>query len=113
MSEEIKPPEPGSGDTTRFWNKVIKRRTARWLHGLIGAVISGGAATASAQFGLAMGQAIGIAVQVMDLKQLGTVFVASGISGALAYLKQSPLPSIERKIVEGDPTEFITRDKPK
>jgi len=106
-----------------FWRKVVKRRTARWAHGLVGAFISGGMTVGTTQGGLGLGYAMGMGTELLDIKQMGLVFLGSGMGGAILYLKQSPLPSIKRELtpdddvhihphVPGDPLQFIQKPKP-
>lgn len=57
-----------------------------WVQSLLAAFISGGANSVSAMM---------IAPEtfnIHDLKRLGTLFIASGIIGAVMFLKKSPLP---------------------
>jgi len=75
--------------------------------------------------GIAIGQAFGMPLELLDIKQMAMVYFGSGIAGAVLYLKKSPLPSITRKLTEddddvsrpvhpytpGDPLEFIEKPK--
>jgi hypothetical protein len=63
-----------------------------WFHGLAAAFIGGGATTASAWMATAAAHAAGVDVPMLNVKALGIVFAAGGLTNALAYLKQSPLP---------------------
>ena len=67
-----------------------------WLHGLIAAVVSGGASAVTA----------GVTLSAMDpghfnfgadvghtLKLMVALFVVNGALGAFGYLKQSPVPA--------------------
>lgn len=76
--------------------KLIKSRFAHscllWIKGLLAAFIGGGASAASAWMGIAMANTVGIYIPVLDWKALGIIFLSSGVSGALMYLKQSPVP---------------------
>jgi hypothetical protein len=73
----------------------VKLDWSHWLYGLFSGFIGGGATAGTSFVGLAVGNAISPAVHEMDFKQLGTVFLSSGIVAALFYLKQSPLPQAE------------------
>jgi hypothetical protein len=53
-----------------------------WLKGLAAAFISAGATAASGA----------VLTKISDLRGIGVMALVSGISGALLYLKQSPLP---------------------
>jgi hypothetical protein len=64
-----------------------------WLHGLLSAFITGGASAAAAM--VIKPDAFNFGAGLNDL---GKMFVVSGIIGALAYLKASPLPAIKQKI---------------
>jgi hypothetical protein len=69
-----------------------------WLHGLVAAFIGGGASAVTA--GIAAPainpQAFNFHDQIAPLFQLmGVLFLVNGLLAAFAYLKQSPLPSME------------------
>lgn len=82
-------------NTAVFWNKTIKRRVAKWLYGLVGGFIGGGAGAASAtlsacvikpdafNFGSNFGN---------TLKLAAATFILTGVTHALMFLQQSPLP---------------------
>lgn len=77
---------------------LAKLRSPRiWLHGLGAAFIGGGASALTADQGLSLALRMGVDVPTLNLKALLIVFVASGISSAAMYLKQSPLPPIEEQ----------------
>jgi hypothetical protein len=67
--------------------------TKKWLHGLIGGIIGGGANAAVASLGIAGAQAVGAQIAALSLKQVGAVFISGAVISALLYLKQSPLPA--------------------
>src|SRR5438477_6707212 len=75
-----------------LWNSTIRRRTAQWVKALLSHFITGGASAITAGSGAAFAHSVGVDVQPLNLQQLGIVFLSSGIIGAMAYLKQSPLP---------------------
>ena len=71
-----------------------------WLHGLIAALVSGGASAVTA----------GITISAIDpahfnfghdifitLKLMSALFITSGLLGAFGYLKQSPVPPPDSK----------------
>ncbi len=96
----------GEENTAVFWNKTVKRRTAKWLYGLVSGFIGGGAGSAAAaisacvikpesfNFNAGMGA---------TLKLAAATFLVTGLTHAFAFLQQSPLPG-----PTGD-TEHITK----
>jgi hypothetical protein len=77
----------------------VKLDWSHWLYGLFAALIGGGAAAVTAAFSaivLTPGQ-YGISGDGAwnSLKLMGLTFIISGFIAAFAFLKQSPLPSIE------------------
>lgn len=84
-------PDESDFDTALFFSKTIKRRTAQWFTLLISHFISGAFTTISSALGVGGAHAIGLDVQPMTFKQLGAVFVFSGIAGAAHYAKDNPL----------------------
>jgi len=96
-------------NTAVIWNTTVKRRTAKWVYALISHFITGGATAVTAGTGAALAHSVGVDVQPLNLQQLGVVFLSSGIFGAIAFLRQSPLPG-------PTDTEIISKqeiDKPK
>ena len=75
-----------------LWNSTIKRRVAKWLYALVSHFITGGATAITVGSGAALAHSVGVDVQPFNLKQLGIVFLSSGIFGAMAFLMKSPLP---------------------
>lgn len=63
--------------------------TSKWLHGLLATMITGVSTTGLSLIGTV---AIGMTI---NWKQLAVCCLMSGIVGAFAYLKQSPLPPDE------------------
>jgi hypothetical protein len=65
----------------------MRTKTHRWLHGLIGAFISGGASAVAS---------IIIAPESFNLREgllkLIQLYITAGVVGTCLYLKQSPLP---------------------
>lgn len=84
----------------------MKSKVKKWFHGLLSAFVTGGASAATAGVGTSVAHAAGAGVAPLDAKQLGVVLLSSGVFGALAYLKQSPLPPPEN----GD-TTFTEKPK--
>lgn len=81
-------------ETALFWNRTIKRRTAKWLYGLIGGFVGTFAGTLESTVVLmiavpetfnihAMGKTLGLSVVIGALQ---------GLKVACAYLAKSPLP---------------------
>lgn len=58
----------------------------KWLHGLLGAVISGTVTTVGATIGATASGS------PMDAKATGGAALGGAITGAVLYLRQSPLP---------------------
>jgi hypothetical protein len=73
----------------------LPKSTRQWLRTLAAHFITGGASACTAGAGTALANSVGLPIAVMDLKQLVVVFLASGLYGAIGYLKQSPLPPEE------------------
>lgn len=73
----------------------LSKRVRHWAHGLGSAFITGGASALTAGAATALAPTVGIAIAPLDLKQMAVVFLGSGVFGAMAYLKQSPLPPEE------------------
>lgn len=67
-------------------------RISKWLYGLMSGVIGGGANAAVSSLGVAVAGTVGIKVPLLDLKQIGVIFMSGAVISALFYLKQSPLP---------------------
>lgn len=65
-----------------------------WLHSLAACFIGGGASAVTAAGGLYAAKGFGIDVPLLNFKAAGVVFLSAGAWNALAYLKQSPLPSL-------------------
>lgn len=63
-----------------------------WIHGLGAAFITGLSTAALSVLGVTTADQIGATVLHFSLGQIGAIALAGGIVGALAYLKQSPLP---------------------
>lgn len=82
------------------------RKTVRiWLHGLVAAIISGGASAIVAGFSVNLvdPEHFNLLDHHSLLKLLYlmlVVFVVNGIFGACAYLTKSPLPQPEPEIVK-------------
>lgn len=64
-----------------------------WLKSLVAASIGGAATAGSSWAGIAVAQSVGVHVQTLDLKSLGIILASGAITSALAYLKQSPVPT--------------------
>ena len=63
-----------------------------WLHGLISAIITGFSTSFLTALGINGANAAGINIDQLNIKQLSAVTIFGGIVGAMAYLRQSPLP---------------------
>ena len=92
-------------DTAVFWNKTVRRRTAKWLYGLIGGIVGAMAGSMDSTLALMV-----VAPETFNIhalwKTLSTGTILGGLAGlkiACAYLMKSPVPG-----PTGD-TEIITR----
>ena len=78
----------------------MKLDWSQWLYGLVAALIGGGASAVTAAFSamvLTPGQySVSGTAGWNSLKLMGLTFIVSGIIAAFAYLKQSPLPPVEK-----------------
>jgi small neutral amino acid transporter SnatA (MarC family) len=72
-----------------------RRRFRVWFSGLSATVIHGVAAAGGAFVGVATAKGFGVDVPQFNLKQLGIVLFASGLSCLFAFLRASPLPKAE------------------
>ncbi len=70
----------------------MKLKTEQWLKALIAAIVTGAASTGLSALGIATASGLGVNIPKLDFKQLGVMLISGGIIGALAYLKQSPVP---------------------
>lgn len=69
--------------------------TRKWLHGLIAALIGGGASAVVAGVSVSAIKPadFNFAGQIIPtIELMGILFVVNGVLSAFAYLKQSPLP---------------------
>lgn len=69
--------------------------TRNWLHGLVAALIGGGASavTAGVTVSAIKPDSFNLSAQLVPtLELMGVLFAVNGILAAMAYLKQSPLP---------------------
>jgi hypothetical protein len=80
-------------------SKETRRQIAnlilKWLYGLVGGFIGGGATALISWLGMAAAKANGVDIPELNLKAYEIIFLSGGIMAAAAYLKQSPLPNIE------------------
>lgn len=80
-------------------------KTKKWLHGLGSAVITGLSTSGLSALGVQGAQAVGVNVASLNLSQMGVIALVGGAIGAMAYLKQSPLP----EMTTGDTEQFTKR----
>ena len=66
--------------------------TQKWLKALVAAIVTGASSSGLAALGIATANGLGATVPQLDWKQLGIMLLSGGLVGALAYLKQSPVP---------------------
>jgi len=82
-------------NTAVFWNRSVRRRTAKWLYGLLSGFIGGGAGAASAAISACVikPEAFNLSAGLgSTLKLAMATFVLTGLTHAFAFLQQSPLP---------------------
>jgi hypothetical protein len=81
---------------TEFITRTAKRLMTweAWLYGLLSGFIGGGATAAVTATSLAVANASGVDVPVLNFKAIGVVFVSAGATSALAFLAKSPLPPV-------------------
>jgi hypothetical protein len=85
---------------TRLKNPLV------WFWSLLAAVIGGAATAGTSWLGMAAAKAAGMDVPVLNFNALGVICLSGGVTAALGYLKQSPLPQIveeETTIIKKDP----------
>ena len=66
----------------------------KWLYGMAGAFISGGASAITTSLGVDLADKVGLAVPHLTPGQMLIAAVCAGGYGAACYLKQSPLPPV-------------------
>ena len=70
----------------------MKRRTRKWLSGLLTAAISG-SATAGSSWLVTLGVSdLGWTVEKFSLRQLAVVLFCGGAAASFLFLRQKPLP---------------------
>lgn len=67
----------------------------KWAKALVAAIITGASSSGLSALGVTVADAAGFNVGQLNLKQLGVMTLFGGLVGALAYLKQSPVPPDE------------------
>lgn len=70
----------------------MKLKTSQWLKALVAAVVTGSSSSGLSALGISVADSAGLNIGQLNLKQLGVMLVTGGLVGALAYLKQSPVP---------------------
>ncbi len=70
-----------------------------WFYGLCNAVIGGTATSAAAWLGMAGAKTAGLDVPSLNWKALGVILVSGSLTNLFYYLKASPLPTIQTKVV--------------
>jgi hypothetical protein len=68
-------------------------KTILWAKGLAAAVISGAAHSAGAVLGIGAANMVGANIKPLDLKELGVVAATGAVTGCVAYLMKSPMPT--------------------
>ncbi len=93
-------------------------RITKWIRGLASAFIGGLASPIASQTGIAVANTVGVHIVPLDLKQMGSMAICSGIITAAAYLSKSPLwepPTGNTGVWVAEPKEFpnpITQSEP-
>lgn len=75
-----------------------------WFWSLLAAVIGGASTAGTSWLGMAAAKAAGMDVPNLNFNALGVICLSGGVTAAMGYLKQSPLPPL----VEEE-TAFITK----
>jgi hypothetical protein len=70
----------------------MRIKTEQWLKALTAAVVTGGCNAGLSVLGIAGAEALGVQVAQLNWRQLCAAVASGGIVGAMAYLKQSPVP---------------------
>lgn len=71
-----------------------------WIHGLLAAIIGGGASAVSSGFVVTMKDPEHYQLMSANFFQLvGTVFVVAGVLNGMAYLRQKPVPDFKTTTV--------------
>lgn len=83
-----------------------------WFYGLLNAVIGGTATSAAAWLGMAGAKTAGLDVPSLNWKALGVILISGSLTNLFYYLKASPLPSIETKVVTEVKTTETTTTTP-
>jgi len=78
---------------------MAKQTFKRWAKNLVAMAIQGGAASASATFGLAGANSLGVPVTPLDIKQFFAVFLAGAIAKSIDYLKTTPPPGFTEETI--------------
>ncbi len=73
-----------------------------WAKGLLAAVIGGVSNSFLSAMGIVGANAVGVKIDQLTPKQIGSVCLSGGLVGLFLYLKQSPVPP------NGD-TQIITK----
>lgn len=70
----------------------MKTKTRLWLRSVASAFITGSAGAIGSFLGVSVAHEAGVDVPTLNLQALGIIALSSGLVGAAAYLRQSPLP---------------------
>jgi hypothetical protein len=90
---------------------LMTLKTKIWFKALIAAIVTGGSSSGLSALGIATASGLGVNVPKIDVKQFLIMLGSGALIGALAYLKQSPVPPastgnteiVEKKDVVGLP----------
>lgn len=83
-------------DTAVFWNRTMKRRTAKWCYGIVAGFIGGFSGTVKSTIALMV-----FAPDTFNIHQAGktlgvalAIGVMHGVEVACAYMMKNPLPPL-------------------
>jgi len=79
---------------------TAKQLILLWFQNLWNAAVQGGANATLAAMGLAGANSLGVAVQPLDYKQTGAIFVAGAGIEILRFLRNKPSPDLEGSMKE-------------
>src|SRR5271157_2318670 len=71
---------------------MIPQTTEHWIKALVAAAVTGASNAGLSVLGISGAQAVGIQINQLNGRQVLAAILSGGIVGALAYLKQSPVP---------------------
>lgn len=73
---------------------MTKEKIQKWVYGLLGGMIGGGASSVTAWLGMSAAKAAGVDVPTLNWKAMGIIAMTGIVTHLAAYLAKSPLPPI-------------------